>query len=77
MVPNVTRKEYSLVDIKDDDFCSLMDSDGNVREDITLPSYPDNFGREIKAAFESEKNYSVVVLSAMGHDQIVSYKEDV
>ena len=75
-VPFVTRKEYSLVDISADGFCSLMDDEGNVREDVTLPDYPDNFAREIQTAFESGKPHSVTVVSAMGKDQIVAMKEE-
>lgn len=75
-VPFVARKEYSLVDISADGFCSLMDDEGNCREDVKLPDYPDNFAREIETAFADGKQISVVVLSAMGHDQIVSMKED-
>jgi translation initiation factor 5A len=76
-VPNVTRIEYSLLDISEDDFCSLMAEDGNIREDVKLPPYPDNFAREIKSFFETEgKSYCVSVVSAMGHDQIVGIKEE-
>jgi translation initiation factor 5A len=75
-VPNVVRKEYSLVDISADGYTSLMDEEGNVREDVKLPDYPDTFSREIQAAFESGKSYSVSVMSAMGHDQIIALKED-
>ncbi len=75
-VPFVKRKEYSLVDISADGFVSLMDENGDVREDIKLPEYPDNFGREIQADFDAGKMILVVVLSAMGHDQIVEKRED-
>ena len=75
-VPFVVRKEYSLVDISADDFCSLMDYEGNCREDVKLPDYPDNYAREIKTAFESGKSLAVSVLSAMGHDQIIAMKEE-
>jgi hypothetical protein len=53
-----------------------MDEDGSCREDVKLPDYPDNFAREIQQAFEGGKQLSVVVLSAMGHDQVVSMKEE-
>jgi len=75
-VPFVKRVEYSLVDISADGFCSLMDEEGNVREDVKLPDYPDNFGREIQAAFDAGKTLACSVLSAMGHDQIIAMKED-
>ena len=72
----MVRKEYALVDISEDGFVSLMDEDGGTREDVKLPEWPDNFGREIKAAFDEGKNLQVTLWSAMGHDQIMSYKEE-
>eukprot|EP01039_Chlorochromonas_danica_P006544 gene6544-7218_t len=75
-VPFVVRKEYTLVDITTDGFVSLMDEAGEVREDVRLPEYPENFAREIQAAFETGKSHTVTLLSAMGHDQIVAIKED-
>jgi translation initiation factor 5A len=75
-IPFVIRKEYSLVDISGDGFTTLMDEEGNCREDVTLPEWPDNFAREIENAFGTGKPHSVTVLTAMGHDQIVSIKED-
>lgn len=53
-----------------------MDEDANVREDVRLPDWPDNFAREIQTLFATGKSYSVVLMSAMGHDQIMSIKED-
>jgi translation initiation factor 5A len=65
------------VDISADGFVSLMDDEANVREDVKLPDYPDSFAREIQNAFATGKNYTVSLMSAMGHDQIVAMKEDV
>lgn len=75
-VPTVVRKEYSLVDITPETYLSLMDDDGNCREDVKLPDYPDNFGREIQKAFDDGKPLTLSVLSAMGHDQVIAMKED-
>jgi translation initiation factor 5A len=76
LVPFVTRKDYTLVDIGADGFCSLMDEKGDVREDVKLPDFPDGFDREIKGKFEDGKSLIVGVLTAMNHDQIVAVKED-
>jgi translation initiation factor 5A len=39
MVPNVSRKEFALLDISDDGFVSILDEDKNeTRDDIRLPS---------------------------------------
>jgi translation initiation factor 5A len=79
-VPNVVRKEYELVDITEDDgFVNLMSAEGDCREDIKLPIWPENYARELilkfKACDAKGTVLSVVVMSAMGHDQIMSDKE--
>ena len=78
-VPFVKRVEYDLVDISDDGFLSVMSEDGEMREDVKLPEQPDNYGRELTLAFEaaqeSGKTLSVVVMTAMGHEQVMSHKE--
>jgi translation initiation factor 5A len=76
-VPVVTRKEYTLINIAEDGFTSLLDAEtGETREDIKLPDIPETFAREIQAAFDSGKSLMVTVLTAMGHEQIMSMKED-
>ncbi|KAJ0410394.1 hypothetical protein P43SY_002726 [Pythium insidiosum] len=75
-VPFVSRKEYTLLDITDDDFVSLMDDSGETREDVKLPDFPDNFGAEIRADFENGKQLVLTVLKACGIEQIISKKED-
>lgn len=34
--PNVDRKEYTLIDIASDDFCSFMEESGDLKEDLKL-----------------------------------------
>lgn len=40
-VPNVTRKEYSLLDIGSDGFVTLMQDDGSPKEDLKMPDDPE------------------------------------
>ncbi|DAZ99675.1 TPA: hypothetical protein N0F65_001912 [Lagenidium giganteum] len=75
-VPFVSRKEYTLLDITDDDFVSLMDESGDTREDIKLPTFPDAFAGEIRADFDAGKQLVVTVLKACGTEQIIAKKED-
>ncbi|KAF0759391.1 hypothetical protein AaE_003712, partial [Aphanomyces astaci] len=75
-VPFVTRAEYTLLDITDEDFVSLMDDNGDTREDIKLPLIPDGFGDEIRADFDAGKQLALSVLMACGIEQIVAKKED-
>lgn len=74
-VPVVSRTEYTLVDIAEDGFVTLMDENGETREDLELPDFPDNYANEIKKDFE-EKQLLVTVLKACGKEQIMSHKED-
>lgn len=73
-VPVVNRMEYTLVDIDDEDYVSLMDENGETRDDLKLPEYPDNYAEELKAEF-GEKELLVTVLKACGQEQIISHKE--
>lgn len=78
-IPVVVRKDYDLIDITDDGFLSLMEENGDMREDVKLPTHPDNYARELQQAFEKaqaeNKSLSVSLLAAMGHEQIMSHKE--
>lgn len=74
-VPVVSRTEYTLVDISDDNFMTLMDTNGDTREDLSLPDYPDNYANELREEFE-KKQLVVTVLKACGKEQVMSHKED-
>ena len=76
LVPNVTRTEYTLVDIDDEEFVSLMDDNGEIRNDLKLPDFPDGYSNTLKNEFEN-KELIVTVLKACGQEQIISHKESV
>ncbi len=71
-VPNVNRTEYTLLDI-DEDFFSLMSSDGSTKDDVKLPE--GELGDKIRADFDDGKELIISVLTAMGEEACVSYKE--
>jgi len=73
-VPNVTRKEYQLLDVSDDGFLSLMADDGETKDDVKVPE--GEIGEKIAKLFtEEEKDTNVVVLTAMGEQAAVEAKE--
>lgn len=76
MVPNVKRQEFSLLDITDDGFLNLLDENGDTKDDLVLPAYPEELAGQIRAAFDEGKNLVVTVLSAMDQEQVVSFKEE-
>jgi len=76
-VPNISRKEYTVVDVNDDGFVSLMDEAGNTRDDLTLPrgtDEADKLAETIKNQFNDGAELAVTVLKAMGEEMINSLK---
>lgn len=71
-VPIVDRFEYQLTDINSDDYVCLMDEKGIIREDLKLPT--GELGTSIKKSFDQDLSIDVVVLSSMGHNQIMDFK---
>ena len=74
-VPNVTRTEYTLIDVTDEGFVGLMSEDGDTREDLSLPKYDDDLSRQIQKDFADGKELVVTVMSAMNEEQIHAVKE--
>jgi len=73
-VPNVTRKEYQLLDISEDGFLSLMAEDGATKDDVKIPD--GEVGEKIEKLFRTEeKDTNVIVLTAMGEEVAMDAKE--
>ncbi|KGQ09369.1 Eukaryotic translation initiation factor 5A [Beauveria bassiana D1-5] len=74
-VPNVSRREYQLLDISDDGFLSLMNDDGDTKDDVRMPS-DGEIAEKIKKLFqEEEKDTNVIILTSMGEQACVEAKE--
>jgi len=71
-VPNVKRVEYSIIDIDNDGYVSMMDDSSDTRSDIKLPE--GELGQEIRSKFEGGEGIKVTVLVALGEEAIMSYK---
>ncbi|KAL2799375.1 translation protein SH3-like domain-containing protein [Aspergillus insuetus] len=73
-VPNVTRREYQLLDVTDDGFLSLMDDNGGTKDDVKVPD--GDVGDRINKMFtEESKDCNVVILTAMGEQSCMEVKE--
>jgi len=73
-VPVVKRNEYTLLDITDDGFLSLMTSEGDTKEDVKLPE--GEVGQKITKLFVDEgKDTLVTVQTAMGEEAAIDAKE--
>ncbi|KIX00663.1 uncharacterized protein Z518_09728 [Rhinocladiella mackenziei CBS 650.93] len=73
-VPNVTCREYQLLDITDDDFSSLISSDGTTKDDVKISE--GEVGEKIEKLFRTEENdTNIIVLTAMGQECAMDAKE--
>ena len=78
-VPVITKNDYELCDITKEEHnngdvtfsCSLMDVNGIIRDDMSLPSgeLANNILEAIKKGI-----VNVTVLAALGNEQIISYR---
>jgi translation initiation factor 5A len=71
-VPNVVRQDYALINI-DDGFLSLMLQDGSTKDDVKLPE--GELGEKMEESFDNGDELIVSVVSAMGEEHALSYKE--
>jgi len=72
-VPVVKRTMFTCIDMDDDDFnCSLMDEDGNTKDDLDMP---EKLRDDARALLDDDGEALVDVLTAMGKEQIMSVKK--
>ena len=72
-VPNLSRVEYTLLDITTDGYISVMDDDGNNRDDLQLPD-DETVAFQLKKSFERGDELYVTVIGAMGQESVVSFR---
>lgn len=76
-VPNIHRMEYFLLDINDEGFLSLMEENGNVREDLKLPrgtDEADKLAADIEQKFENGEELHISVVKAMDTEMVKDVK---
>ena len=71
-VPNVVRTEYQLIDI-DDGYLNLMTNDGTTKDDVKAPE--GELGDKLNSEFDDGKDLLVTIISAMGEEAAISFKE--
>lgn len=73
-VPNVTRTEYQVLDAQEgEDYISLMDEDGNSKDDLRFPDNYELVTGIIEKFNEGVEDVFVTTISAMGEEMIVSF----
>ena len=76
-LPFVNRTEYTVIGIEDG-YLQMMQDDGEMKEDLTLPTYPEDLGSQLEEAIETAeatgKTVVVSVISAMEKEAVTSFK---
>ena len=81
-IPFVKKEEYQCIDVDEDDFVTVLTSDGDTRSDIKLPrALPppevpgaDELSQKICDLLKEEKDFYVIVQIACGFEQIMDVK---
>ena len=74
-VPNVGRNDFSLLNITDDGFLNLF-GDGETKDDLRLPEYPEGLADQIRNDFGAGKSVVLTVMKAMGEEHVVCCREE-
>ena len=75
-VPNVMKSEYSLLDITDEDYLTLMEDSGETREDLKMPTFPEVLCKSIRNGFDEGEQLVLTVVKAMGEEHVMACKKD-
>lgn len=77
-VPVIKRTEWQAISVDNDGYVTLMDTQGNTREDLQLPNDTEDdavIANRIRSGLDEGKEIMVTVLSAMKIEKIAEAKE--
>jgi len=72
-VPHVSRKEYNLLDVGEDGYLSLMEDNGEVRDDLHCNGNPELLA-QIQKDFDDGKEMMISVLKALDRELPIAIK---
>ena len=78
-VPNIKRTPYTVIDVDNDGFVSLMDAQGNLRQDLKCPDDTEEDQKnteKIKQCLQDGQQVMVTVLESMKIEKIVEVAQD-
>lgn len=74
--PVVAKKEYSLISVDNDGYCTLQDGD-DFKTDLIIPTKSEQeWLPRFWTDYNANKTLVVTVMSAMGEEHIMGYRED-
>ena len=74
MQPVITKEDYQLIELDDDNFLTLLDDNGSVREDLALDNEDIELNTRLKEEFKNGKELSVTVQKCVQKEKVISFK---
>lgn len=76
MCPNVTKEEYTLVDMDNDGRVTYMEKGGDYNDTLVIASHRDIFKLIRDDLANPDNSILISVVSAMGHSMVVSHRKE-
>ena len=77
-VPNIKRSEWTVISVDQDGYLTLMDLQGNTRQDLKLPEETEDdttLSEKIRSSVEAGKDLTVTVMESMKIEKVVEMSE--
>jgi len=74
MQPIITKQDYQLIELDEDNFLTLMDENGAIREDLCLDPEDIESNNKIKEDFKKDKEIVVTVQKCIQKEKVIAYK---
>ena len=74
MQPIITKQDYQLIELDDDNFLTLMDENGAIREDLSLDPEDIESNNKLKEDFKKDKEIVVTIQKCIQKEKVIAYK---
>jgi len=74
MQPIITKQDYQLIELDEDNFLTLLDENGTIREDLSLDPEDNESNNRLKDDFKNGKEITVTIQKCIQKEKVISYK---
>ena len=74
MQPIITKQDYQLIELDEDNFLTLMDENGAIREDLSLDPEDIESNNKLKEDFKKDKEIVVTIQKCIQKEKVIAYK---
>jgi translation initiation factor 5A len=74
MQPIITKQDYQLIELDEDNFLTLMDENGTVREDLSLDLDDTDINNKLIEDFKKGKEVTVTIQKCIQKEKVIAHK---